>query len=85
MKKGIGIKDLDSFSKSFNSEKQNQIAKNAAISSGILKASENFEAAYNNQHAFSITINSGLATDQKKSGRCWVFASLNLMRLELIS
>ena len=84
MKKGIGIKDLDSFSKSFNSEKQNQIAKNAAISSGILKASENFEAAYNNQHAFSITINSGLATDQKKSGRCWVFASLNLMRLEVM-
>ena len=84
MKKGIGVKDLDKFSKNFNSSKTNLIAKNAVTSSGILKASENFEVQYENQHAFSITIDSGLATDQKKSGRCWVFASLNIMRLEVM-
>lgn len=84
MKKGIGSKNLEKFSKNFNSDRTNLIAKNAATVSGILKSSENFESASNNQHAFSITINSGLATDQKKSGRCWVFASLNLMRLEVM-
>ena len=84
MKKGIGIKELDKFSNSFNSEKKNLIAKNAVTANGILKAGENFEIINNNQHAFSITIESGLATDQKKSGRCWVFASLNVMRLEVM-
>ena len=84
MKKGIGIKDLEKFSSNFNSEKKNLIAKNAVTSNGILKSSENFEIANDNQHAFSITIESGLATDQKKSGRCWVFASLNVMRLEVM-
>ena len=33
---------------------------------------------------FNININTHKVTDQKKSGRCWAFAGLNLIREQII-
>ena len=45
--------------------------------SEITKASERTEYTRNN---FSINIDTLDATDQKSSGRCWIFAGLNILR-----
>lgn len=35
-------------------------------------------------HQYSINVESGDITNQKRSGRCWMFAATNVMRLEVM-
>lgn len=57
---------------------------NSVVKNGINAAAENFAAFRETRHEFSITIETGEITNQKASGRCWMFAALNVMRLEIM-
>lgn len=57
-----------------------RIARNAVTSSGVRKAARDPEAAAQATTTFDIQLEQGDTTDQKRSGRCWMFASLNTMR-----
>ena len=57
---------------------------NAVTKNGICDAAENVKAAPDNLHAYSVMVEAGDACNQKKSGRCWMFASLNVMRLKVM-
>ena len=72
------------FEENFNSDVQNRIAMNSAVKNGINAAAENFAAFRETRHEFSITVETGDITNQKASGRCWMFAALNVMRLEVM-
>jgi bleomycin hydrolase len=85
MKESIGLDEIKSFGEAFDSNPINRVAMNAAVHNGIHAASESFDVKSNNPHAFSIDLESGECCDQKSSGRCWMFASLNLMRLEVMN
>ncbi len=84
MKTEISKEDLECFDVSFDSSPANVIAMNAVVKNGICGSAMNSNAKAANQHAFSITVESGDVCNQKKSGRCWMFASLNVMRLEVM-
>jgi bleomycin hydrolase len=58
-----------------------RIAKNATSSSGIRAAARVPEVIGRNQLDFDIEVKQGERTNQERSGRCWMFASLNTMRL----
>ena len=60
------------------------MAMNTYTKNGLKKAATSVQASADNLHAFSVTVESGDVTDQKSSGRCWMFASLNVMRLEVM-
>ncbi|MBQ1447812.1 MAG: C1 family peptidase [Erysipelotrichaceae bacterium] len=76
------IKD---FSKSFNSEKANLIAANASVKNGLLNAAIDYKALRKNELNFSIELKQGSITNQRASGRCWIFAGLNVFRFELMN
>ena len=84
MKAQITAEDLQRFEKSFDSERANQVAMNAVAKNGITQAAVRVTAAAANQHAYSVQVEAGEVCNQKSSGRCWMFASLNVMRLKVM-
>ncbi len=70
--------------KNFDADRANAVAMNAVTSAGVLKAAENYQARRQTRHAFSIQLEQGSITNQKSSGRCWMFAALNVMRFDVI-
>ncbi|MBQ9644624.1 MAG: C1 family peptidase [Lachnospiraceae bacterium] len=84
MEKAIRIEDLQHFEASFDAQRANALAMNAVTKNGICDAAENVKAAPNNLHAYSVMVEAGDVCNQKKSGRCWMFASLNVMRLKVM-
>lgn len=84
MNEAIEKKDLQKFEKAFAKDRANIIAMNAVSSAGVNKAAMNVYKARNNQHAFNVEVESGKVCNQKQSGRCWMFASYNVMRLNVM-
>jgi len=85
MNKEVSFDDLKRFSGVFAAGPANRIAMNAVTANGINGSAMNCSASQIHQRAFSIELESGDVCDQKKSGRCWMFASLNAMRLEVMN
>ena len=67
------------FAEAFRADARNAIRHHAVAAFG-LEAAANRETAAANPMAFSLDLGSVSATDQKATGRCWLFASLNAMR-----
>lgn len=80
----ITAQALDAAAQQFAAERANVIAKNAVTSKGLVAVAKNPEAAAKNTTVFDIEVKQGERTDQKRSGRCWMFASLNTMRARVI-
>ena len=84
MRENITLSNIRKFNKSFNSSTSNQLARNALIQNDINKVAVHWENFSKINHVFSNTISKQLpVTNQKSSGRCWGFAGLNLLRLEI--
>ena len=75
---------LDQLEKRFDENPRNRMAMNAAVSCGICASSRNYETEREIPHEFSISLEQGAVTNQKRSGRCWMFAALNCMRFQVI-
>ncbi len=75
---------LDQLEKRFDENPGNRMAMNAAVSCGICASSRNYETEREIPHEFSISLEQGAVTNQKRSGRCWMFAALNCMRFQVI-
>ena len=75
---------LDEFRSKFLEKESNIVAMNATTSNGIEKSALNCFELREINHQFSISIPTGDITNQKQSGRCWMFAGLNFLRLEVM-
>lgn len=75
---------LDTFSRDFHADPNNAVRRNAVIKNGLMAAAENRQEIIDNPMIFSVELESGKITDQKASGRCWLFAALNTMRYEIM-
>lgn len=84
MKECIELKDLEKFEKSFAERKENIPLQASLINQGIKPVAYNYKQNSNLKHIFSLDIKNYKVTNQEKSGRCWMFASTNLMRYEVI-
>ena len=71
-------------SKAFHAERANVVAKNAVTSKGVRTVARVPEAVAKNTTGFDVEVKQGDRCDQKRSGRCWMFASLNTMRFRVI-
>ena len=81
---GITARDIDGFKASFHGERANVVAKNAASSNGLRNAARVPEGVARNPLTFTVEVSQGKRTNQRRSGRCWMFAALNTMRLRTI-
>jgi bleomycin hydrolase len=63
-------------------ESGRQTLMNAIRKNGIEAVAMNQESIVNMQYTFSNEIKTGDITNQKQSGRCWMFAGLNTLRVQ---
>lgn len=82
--KSITPDDITASREAFDTDRTSVVAKNAVSSAGIRTAARVPEAIANNTLQFDIEVTQGDRTDQERSGRCWMFASLNTMRYRTI-
>lgn len=76
----IEIKELEKFRKHFESSEKNVLAMNAASNDALTVVAMNRHYAQGLNRTFSNEIKTRGVTNQKKSGRCWMFAGLNVLR-----
>ncbi|HEL1851075.1 TPA: aminopeptidase C [Streptococcus suis] len=62
-----------------------QATENTVSHNGLLKSLETRQSAIDNDYVFSIDLTKDAVSNQKASGRCWMFAALNTFRHKLIS
>ena len=64
----------------FDDDGTNRMAMNAVTAAGIDTVAKNYDRARLLQRRFSTVVDNGEATHQDRSGRCWLFSSLNVAR-----
>ncbi len=84
MEKNLTLEQLDAYEKSFDAGRANQVAMRAVTTNGVVKAATNGAVYRRDRHQFSISLEQGNMTNQKQSGRCWMFAALNTMRFAVM-
>ena len=73
-------KHLSDFSAHYQQDPQRRLATLALSKSELNSVAFNAKGAYAMCQKFSIEIPTMAATDQKSSGRCWLFAAANVLR-----
>ncbi len=76
----LSIDKINEYEKEFLEEKRNIVAMNAATYNGVQKVARDVNALKDEPFAFNVDIKNGEVTNQKQSGRCWMFASMNVLR-----
>ena len=81
----LSSKILNNFSKKFNKKKSNKVFKNVNTKVNFSKLIERSDYLQNKKNIFENVI-SNIATisNQENSGRCWLFAFTNIMRMNMI-
>ena len=76
----LTLQEIAEFSRDFNADPKNQVIARAAGRSGVLEASYNERVAGRLTRVFSTELDTDNVTNQKQSGRCWLFSTLNVLR-----
>ncbi len=82
MEKELSSEDLRRFSQSFNVNPKNILALNAVTENGIAAVALSRREVDKQNLTFSNLIESPDATNQERSGRCWLFSGLSILSLE---
>lgn len=81
MKQGqITRKDIERYAKAYHQDPVKPVTAHAIARSGLQAAAFRNESLREIRPVFSIDIKTMPVTNQKASGRCWLFAGLNLLR-----
>jgi bleomycin hydrolase len=81
VKKQIRYEDIECFTTAFDAEPKNLLALNAVAKNGIGAVALSRAVVNQTDHTYSHLIETPEATSQEKTGRCWLFAGLNTLRL----
>lgn len=81
---GVSEQQIAAFAADFESQRANLVAMNAVTANGLMASAASRAAVENDVHEYSISLEQGDITNQKQSGRCWMFAALNTMRYQVM-
>ena len=85
MVNNITYKNLKTYSYNFNKQKTNKVLKNVNTKSHFKNLVLKSDYQQNKKQVFKKVINvDAVITDQKDSGRGWLFAFLNIIRFKMI-
>tara|TARA_B100000513_G_scaffold81463_1_gene33381 strand:- start:2818 stop:4143 length:1326 start_codon:yes stop_codon:yes gene_type:complete len=76
----ITKKQIDKMRKEFESDSSARVAQNAVTSNNLSSVTLRRDLVQEIDFTFSTKLDEWKATNQKSSGRCWLFATLNLFR-----
>ena len=77
----INREDIKQYSDSFEADPKNIVAMNAVVRMDAGGAALNSDTVRRVSHTYSHLIETGTATAQGQTGRCWMFAGLNTLRI----
>ena len=77
----ITEKQVAELRKAFDENPSNKVAQNAVTSVKLPDLALNRDIIQDTDNTFSIKLDEWKVTSQKSSGRCWLFAALNLFRV----
>ena len=80
----VTAEDMSRFEAAFDKDRANAVAMNAVTNNGLLKSAKSARAVQADTHMFSVSLKQGEITSQKQSGRCWMFAGLNVIRSRIM-
>ena len=79
----ISNEDIANFRADYNSRRDSRVLERTVTKNGVRNASFDWHAQAANDPHCSIDLATGDVSDQKQSGRCWMFAALNTMRHDM--
>lgn len=82
MKKELSQTMIKKFQDDLDKQPAAEVVRNAVMNQGINAVSEDPTVKTTLNRAFSIDLPTGKVAAQEKSGRCWLFATLNTLRHE---
>lgn len=77
---GINKKLLNEFRDNITENSKYRVLQNALTQNSVNDIALNREVIFATDHSFSHHIDDWPVTNQKSSGRCWIFAGLNMLR-----
>ena len=77
----MSANDLISFETDFAGDSYNAVLQNAITETSVRKLAVNRKVVEGADHTFSHRLDDWKVTNQKMSGRCWIFAGVNLLRV----
>jgi bleomycin hydrolase len=77
----LGAGDLELLRKDFSANPAYRLAQNAVTRVALDDVAISREIVNNTDHSQSILLDDWKVTNQERSGRCWLFAGLNLLRV----
>ena len=80
MGESVTDKQLKKFRKNFANDPAAKVAQNAVTNGNLIDVALNRDLVQAIDSSFSIKLDDWKVTNQKSSGRCWLFATLNLFR-----
>ena len=81
---GINAEMMQQIKKSFANNANDKAMRNIMVNQSPAKLAMNYENATKFDSHFSNRVVSSAVTDQKSSGRCWMFTGMNVMRNKAI-
>lgn len=78
--KAISLENIKEYRNSYKNNPVSQVATKAMSKTSVNDVCYDTEHAKKMNHKFSIDVPTLPATNQKSSSRCWIFASLNILR-----
>src|SRR5579859_1601648 len=77
----LAAADLERLRKDFSANPGYRLAQNAVTRVTVDDVAVNREIVSSIDHSVSTTLDDWKVTNQERSGRCWLFAGLNLLRV----
>ncbi len=84
MEKNITLQQLQRYQEAFAGDLAKNVALRACTANGVVKSATDPQALRTSRHQYSISLEQGEITNQKQTGRCWMFAALNTMRFAIM-
>lgn len=81
----ISKKTTAAFAQAYQDNNKQTALQRSVVKNGITASAENVSAKVNNVPVFSVDVTTGKVSNQKRSGRCWMFAALNTFRHKMLN
>ncbi|MCO5496224.1 aminopeptidase C [Enterococcus innesii] len=81
----ISKKTTAAFAQAYQDNNKQTALQRSVVKNGITASAENVSAKVSNVPVFSVDVTTGKVSNQKQSGRCWMFAALNTFRHKMLN
>ena len=78
----LSQENLEEFRRSFDADPSKRLMQNVVTQHDVNDVALSRSIVTDSPHSFSIVLDDWSVTNQARSGRCWMFAGLNLCRVD---